>query len=323
MNKTATQAKSRPFEQYLYHFGFRAKMPFSALKTIDEGVDFLRNPSDYRLRRRLAKDIVGTSEWSNFLPADKGLALLSPDTLPAINNVLATAEEIRTHNLDLLQYDSKERAPFRDLITAKDLDRWPALIDFALSPQLVEAVTAYLGTVPRLCGVNLWYSQGNTNMVKGSGLWHLDKPEVNFVQCFVLLHDVKPENGPLTVLDAAQTETICRNTDYMERSYLGNGRMADEEVYRFFKDEDFARLQGKAGTAALCDTSRCLHYGGRCVEGYRWMANFQYAPAHRVMDHPRRDYRRFVTEDTSQINKLLLTGGTAVPRGWPSIGAYD
>lgn len=322
MSTHSASAKAKPFEQYLYHLGCKAKLPFSLVRAIDEGYDFFRNPGDYLERRNLAKKLCATSRWAATLKPEKGYALFSPETMPAIDKVLAVAKDIKENYPERLDYENRETAPFRNIISASDLSRWPGLLEFALNDQLVEAVTGYLGTVPRLSGVRMWYTKAGPNMAKGSGLWHLDKPEVNYVQFFICLSDVGPTNGPLTALDATQSASLVDKTRYIDRSYLGNGRLGDDEVFKYYNESDFVRLMGKAGTAALVDTSTCMHYGGRCEEGHRWMASFQYAPAHRVADSQARNYSHAITPSTSQLHRLLLSGGVPAIAGMETQAEY-
>ena len=114
----------------------------------------------------------------------------------------------------------------------EDLRSEPALLEFALSREMIEIVTGYLGTVPRLAGVDLMYSAATVTDPHGSQLWHLDKPEVNYVQCFVCLNDLSEENGPFTFLPAQSSKRVCRETGYHNRSSLGDGRLTDQEFNR-------------------------------------------------------------------------------------------
>jgi hypothetical protein len=82
------------------------------------------------------------------------------------------------------------------------------------------------------------------------------------VKIFVLCSDVRPENGPLTLLDAARSAQVRRATRYRYHDHL-----TDAQVQEVVGSAPPAQVVGTAGTVCLVDTSRCFHFGARVTPG--------------------------------------------------------
>lgn len=150
----------------------------------------------------------------------------------------------------------------------------PHLLELANRPELVAMAEAYLGCVPTIYGLNLWWSfAGHPDLASSNNHLHRDRDDVGFCTLFLYLTDVDEESGPHVfirgthrrqALDrlfasgvpsdvevAGERRSLETLTCRIERN--------DELFERVFRDQ-LVRLVGPAGTAALIDTNG-LHRG--------------------------------------------------------------
>jgi hypothetical protein len=147
------------------------------------------------------------------------------------------------------------------------------LVRLSLRPDLLDAVVAYMGTVPMLRTVQVFYSGAVDREPVSSQLYHCDADDVRQLKVFLLCSEVRRENGPLTILAASASERLRRKTQY---SYID--RLSDDQVSSVLGPHTPVELVGTLGTMALVDTSRCFHFGSRVEAGAapRLVAMVQY-----------------------------------------------
>lgn len=178
---------------------------------------------------------------------------------------------------------------------------------FALRDDVLRAVTAYLGVVPILSSVNVYYSPAVEAGLASSQLFHCDGDDTRQVKIFVLCTEVTPENGPLTVMRASESEQVRRKIGYQYRN-----RVRDEEAEAAVGTPDLHEVVGPPGTSAFVDTSRCFHYGSRVEAGAapRLAAIIQYLTPFSFMlprdFHGSAPYADLASERSSQLERLVL-----------------
>lgn len=198
---------------------------------------------------------------------DAGYATVAPGTLTAADEVVAAANAIIDgHGHDaILERKVKGGYMATGLLPAEQLTLDSPYLRFALSDEVLGAVTDYLGVVPLLTKVDIWYSfAGRSDEPRASQLWHLDHDDTTQMKLFVNVNDVTPEMGPLTVADAATSERFPFPGDF---DFGKGNRVPDDEVRRVIPADQFVSFSGPRGTVAFVDTSRCLHFGSRVEEG--------------------------------------------------------
>ncbi|MBL6935707.1 MAG: hypothetical protein ISR48_09860 [Alphaproteobacteria bacterium] len=275
---------NNPLKMYIYAYGLRAGMSFQFLKDVVDFLDALKRPLDWWRRRRMAKSVIAGSKWRGFFTKEKGMAALALGEIPGLENVHLLGQRIYKERKDEVLKTGRGRTeynPFHFLLTDEEVSAYPELMEAALSDSMMEIMTDYFGTVPRLQNVNLWIATPDEENV-GSNLFHLDKPDVHFVTVFINVFPVELENGPVTALPADLSHQACLETHYESLYYSGDGRLPDVNMLSHCSEEDLFRLIGPAGAGAVCDTSTCLHYGSRCRSGERVSVVFRYAPAHKI-----------------------------------------
>src|SRR6186713_845402 len=115
-----------------------------------------------------------------------------------------------------------------------------------------------------------------------SQIYHLDPEGRRQAKLFLNLRDIGPDEGPFTFIPAEASEQIIkavtqtRSSD-SEDATLVMGRYLDDELARVGGLDKSISVMGKAGSAVLVDTSRCLHCGSRVKPGtYRLCLYIQY-----------------------------------------------
>jgi hypothetical protein len=210
---------------------------------------------------------------------DTGFLVFPPDSFPE-SRVIVEATRGMEENVDLTRKGLSKKA--RDGVMVPLLDKTTLtldspLIQFALRPDVIAAVSSYLGIVPVLTHVNVHYSSPATPEPKLSQLFHCDGEATSQVKIFVLCTEVTPASGPLTLLDAATSDAVRERVGY---HYGDRLRDTDKRVTKLLAPEKCHPVIGVPGTMCFVDTARCFHFGSRVEReaGARLVAMIQYLP---------------------------------------------
>lgn len=140
-------------------------------------------------------------------------------------------------------------------------------VEDAVRALLVEQIIApYLGATTHTGSIELFYSHPSNSSPRVGQLYHLDNDGPQ-VKMFFYCQPVAEEQGPLTMLPAAESVAICQRVGYQSGQ-----RLQDDEISLHAPTQ----LLGDAGTLALIDTGRCLHFGSRVRSGSRLVLVVQY-----------------------------------------------
>jgi hypothetical protein len=181
---------------------------------------------------------------------------------------------------------------------------------FALDEDVVGPIAAYLGVVPILTVIDVWYSAHGAKAPKSSQLWHLDPADTTQIKVWVHCSDIGAESGPLTILDATTSDELAARIGY--RYDEGHYRLGDDEVKDSVGADRIVPLVGSKGTVGFVDTSMCFHFGSRVSAGAppRRMAFFQYLTPYAfefVSDHREEaPLRGLATAGSSELERLVL-----------------
>lgn len=156
---------------------------------------------------------------------------------------------------------SRRKDFWANLLTAQDLRSDSALVHLALSPQVIELASAYLGETPHLSSVELVTSRATDgDRWKVSQLWHRDYNDDRMVKLFVYFSDVScHEQGPFTFLPA---DAVRVGQDRMFPIHKSDETMRQIAYVGWHRE-----VLGPLGTAFLIDTYRCYHCGSRILDG--------------------------------------------------------
>lgn len=256
-------------------------------RAILAAADVVASPGD-ALRRKAVGVAYNRRHSDARLTQENGYVLLAPGVLPGADEIaalsLALFEEkkrtIEAADGPNTELHAKKWAFLRSVLTNQDLAQHPELVDFALSDGLLSLVTNYFGTVPHLNRIDLLYSvaHGGDEAVS-SQIYHFDPEGTRQAKLFLNLRDVGPDEGPFTFIPAAESRRIVKaiRSRREDDADMAMARYLDRELASVGGLDKAVRVMGPPQSAALVDTSRCLHCGSRVKPGtYRLCLFIQY-----------------------------------------------
>lgn len=207
------------------------------------------------------------------------------------------------------------RSFFQNLLEPGDLERFPSILDFALSSDVLSVVCNYLKCIPampvsipggvRFAESSIEYDDA-PHVLKDSQLFHIDyfcKPSVYVI---VLLRDVTIQNGPFCLVPASRSRQAAAALRYWSRGRPY--RLSDAEVYSVIDPSEVIALTQPAGTLLFLDPSACLHFGSRNAVKPRYQLMLAYTAGYRT------DFNEFLTNrhhypqrpDDSRLARMVL-----------------
>ena len=141
---------------------------------------------------------------------------------------------------------------------------------------MLEIAARYLGTVPKLVGVALWWSypeqadSGSRN--RAAQMFHFDLDDFKFIKFFFYLTHVDSTGGPHVIVRATHRD----KRNLMRGDALRVRRYSDEEVETTYGKERVVSITGPAGTGFIEDTL-CIHKGAPPLSRTRLVFQVQYA----------------------------------------------
>jgi hypothetical protein len=262
-------------------------------------------------RYRLAAELGARARHA--IPRERGFLVLPPGALDT-TEVIDTGNDLIDsigHERLLAEFNPKKDTMSRGFLPedARELDS--PYMRFALHEDVVAPISAYLGVVPILLDIDIWYAYAPPSKKgpKNASLWHFDGDDTTQVKVWIHLRDVGSESGPLTVLDASRSATLAEEIGW-DNSV--ESRVEDEKVAPFARDRQLTLFTGPAGTVDFVDTSRCLHFGSRVQEGVPvrrvFFAKYVTPYAFRWEHDHRREapFRNLAPAAVSELQALLL-----------------
>jgi len=225
----------------------------------------VQHPIRFSSARRVARSI--RPDPAVAVDPGMGFRLFPPGTFAEADELARTAGRLLAEvsaEAAIAKRVGKGRKKFLvNLLDSKTLDGNHPAVRLALRPDILNATVAYMGTVPVLRSIQVFYSGTLEAEPTSSQLYHCDADDTRQIKIFVLCSDIGHANGPLTLLDADRSAVVRRAT-----RYKFNSRLTDAQV-----DEALgaparpAEVVGSPGTVCLVDTSRCFHFGSRVEPG--------------------------------------------------------
>jgi len=264
----------------------KLKVPRVSAIRIARTINMLTKPLTQIQRRRAAEAIVrervGTKPAVS-IDKKEGYAFTSPQEVPEIAGAIAQAAEIyraaaEKQSLERVEGGTSRKAFMMQAAEGAAMNRYTDIMRAAVARPILDAVTEYLGEVPILGNVTIMVSVPNNSQV-GSQLYHLDFADEKQVKLFIYVDEVTLDNGPFTFTPISVTNELIKAYGY------DRGRLTIEEVEKAVGAKKEIQVTGPAGTALLCDTSRCLHYGSNRNKTTRIVLLIQYV-AHAVPEQP-------------------------------------
>jgi hypothetical protein len=256
--------------------------------------------------RRGALRQLGTTAFA--IPADSGFLVLPPDAFTESGEIVRDAHEALARFEAGLRPESRSRKQFLvNVLDTSTVTTASSMIRFALRDDVLTAVSQYLGVVPFLSSIAVFYSPTMDRSPISSQLHHCDGDDIRQIKVFVYGTDVTAASGPLTVLSADESARVRRATGYQYRQ-----RLTDEQVADVLGDRRERPIVGPSGTTSFVDTSRCFHFGARVAPSApaRLMTVIQYQTpyAFTLPRHPEQSlpFLRLVSPEMGALQRLAL-----------------
>ncbi len=281
-------------------------------KVVDRTLPFLgRNARDAFVRR--------LRRWSN--PAehrDRGDAVLVPwiggttiDRALAYRKYSAGALPHQADAVACCQrlFDDWERdvgalAPKKEFLVSmagrKELESCPAVMRLALSNDILSTATAYLGELPVLSAVSLWWTPPNATC-ESSQRFHRDSEDDEQLKFFFNVWEVDESSGPLRFLTRDMSRKAIADLGYTV------GRVDDHRLADLGLLDQLLAATGEPGAGLCIDSSSCLHYGSRGNEKPRLALMLQYTRANAAKaDVPDWDLANPLIDELSDVQLQVL-----------------
>ncbi|HVY54433.1 MAG TPA: hypothetical protein VHC46_01625 [Thermodesulfobacteriota bacterium] len=244
-----------------------------------------------------------------------GWALDTSRTLPHLDQLLSDADEIIKERGRVKRTDFGrpwfQELPIRDLF-----DKYPSLLDFATSSDVLSTVSRHLGFIPVLSAAvphglrfnESWaeHDDAPPGYFRGSQLFHIDYHDNPMAYVIVLLNDIAMENGPFCFLPESVSRKASDALNYRTRGKPH--RLSDEEIYSAVPENELIKVCYPAGAVLFFDPSKCFHYGSRNA------VNPRYALMYAFVSPCRTDFAEVllerelypVRESDSRLRKMVL-----------------
>jgi hypothetical protein len=146
----------------------------------------------------------------------------------------------------------------------------------AHDPMLQWIAARYLGSLPTLVGVNLWWTfpvdASPQDRDRHAHLFHRDVDDFRFFKFFFYITDVKPgDGGHVCVLGSHRRPPARSWTDRWKLR-----RYSDAEVHASYPAEAIQEIAGTAGTG-FAENTLCLHKGRTPTREPRLLLQLQFA----------------------------------------------
>jgi hypothetical protein len=174
-------------------------------------------------RRQLARELGPRA--STRIDPELGFAPAEPGSLPGTEAVIDSALGL----IDRVGRDAlRERVKkpmAKGFLPESELSLDSPYLRLALSDDVVAIVSDYLGMIPILTYVDVWYSPHVDRPTWSSQLFHLDHADVTQLKLFLHCGDVSSDSGPLTVLSASDSRRLAKRVNYrLEQTRVRRGR---------------------------------------------------------------------------------------------------
>ena len=167
-----------------------------------------------------------------------------------------------------------DKQPIYNLMRDEDFEVDSDVFKFVTSKKIVQVVSEYLGFIPLLTTISVWFCPNNETLDKSSQFFHLDHEDIKQVKCFYFIDDIDLDMGPTLFLDQKKSQKIINNINY--KITKEKKRISDKDIKNHVEENDIEYCTGKKNTIYFLDTSKCLHAGSRKSKKSRVVLFFQF-----------------------------------------------
>ena len=220
---------------------------------------------------------------------------LPPDMVAAIvryaNQAPCHADRDEKKGFPLAERDRAEQNLGKSILVAQYFNTaqdCPAIAQLTRDPLLHWIAGRYLGSVPTLVGVNLWWTfpvdASDEDRDRHAHLFHRDVDDFRFFKFFFYLTDVEPGDGAHVCVLGSHQQPPARS--FADRWVIR--RYSDTEVQAAYPAEAIREICGPAGIG-FAENTFCIHKGRTPVRAPRLLLQIQFALFDYGTMHDRRD----------------------------------
>ncbi len=169
-------------------------------------------------------------------------------------------------------FNRKHPETVRFDVDPNELFKHEIVQELACDPRILKIAQDYLGTLPILDFVAMWWHTKSTSPDKEAAQYfHFDMERLRWVKFFFYLTDVTEESGPHIFVPKSHLD---RGLPFSLRS-KGYTRLEDSQVDKVFPKASWKVFTGPIGSMIVEDT-RGLHKGKHVENGDRLVFQLQY-----------------------------------------------
>ena len=258
------------YHRFIRH---RLALPRQVANPVVRGLKHILNPAETAERTRIARELGAPDETGLALARD-GYVTFERGRFPQLQEALAEyTDKFMAVIAAASEQHLNESANKEFLINAllnEQFHDFPKVLEFAVSRPVLELATRYLGRVPLLTAVSLWWNPPNSSLQQ-SQLFHCDGEDARQLKFLFNVSEVTPESGPFTLIPAGMSEHLRTN----QNIEAGN-KVKDRVIENAGGMSECVTVTGPPGEGACVDACRLLHYGSRGNTKTRVMLMLRY-----------------------------------------------
>jgi len=244
-----------------------------------------------------------------------GWALDTSGTLPHLKELLHDTGEIINERGCVKRTDFG-RPWFQELPIDDLFVKYPSLLDFVTSSDVLSTVCRHLGYIPVFSAAvphglrfnESWagHDDAPPGYYRGSQLFHIDYHDDPMAYVIVLLNDITMENGPFCFMPDSVSQKVTNAVGYRKRGKPH--RLSDEEVYSVVPESVLHKVCYPAGTVLFLDPSKCFHFGSRDAVNPRYSLMYAFiSPCRTDFTEVLLDRKLYpVRDNDSRLRKMVL-----------------
>ncbi len=241
-----------------------------------------RNLKRHLVELRRERDAAGRGDAPRIEMRD-GWARDDSQSLPHLERVIEEMSSVIDERGGR-EWDFHGKPFLFDILPERAWERYPSILDFVTTPDVLEPVARHCGFVPCLSGdtppgVRLMESTTTFDPQaagpwRSSQLWHIDYHFSPTVYVIVAIREIGAEDGALHFAGEAASRRAADALRYARRG--SSHRVSDEAFATEVDPSEWLTFTGPPGSVLLIDSSRCFHFGSRNPRNPRYQLQYAY-----------------------------------------------
>jgi hypothetical protein len=268
-----------------------------ARRRLRRAIRISRDPMPWVARKAAALGLkAGDAPKLSVRDAD-GYVLIPRGFIQGMDEIIAYSRRVWDRHRERLAAKNNYFLKFSHFM---DIAEFRDIVRAALQEPVLKLTSDYLGGVPVLKDLNLWWTRPWPE-VGGAQNYHIDSiPDTRSLRFLIGLTDIDDDAGPLSLLPADKSAALIKKLGYL------GGVVDPDVIVREYGSQAIVSAKGPAGAGVAIDTGRCFHFGSRDMKKDRLMLSISFSSCYLNEQFP--DQSKWVasTEGLSKIEKMVL-----------------